>query len=191
MRLVISLFALAGLVFAATQAEAASCSSFAVIKSYDADAKTVEVEYKKGRTSKYFPKPEGTPRDSSKIPRSCKGKVTKTTTLAVKPTGGRMTVTQVRSNFEGKMQNDTDDPAWLAGKLQELIEAKAEVVIVVRPGVGKDAPLGMTTLYRPRSKRSMTTRRTPDRVPIGVYTTWGTSGPSSTRRAATRRRTLE
>ena len=149
MRLVISLFALAGLVFASAQAQAASCSSFALINSYDADAKTVEVEYKKGRTSKYFPKPEGTPRDSSKIPKKCKGKVTKTTSLVVKPTGGRMTVTQVRSNFEGKMQNDTDDPAWLPARLQELIEAKSEVVIVVRPGMGKDAPLGVTTVYLP------------------------------------------
>jgi len=150
MRLVISLFALAGLVFASSQAEAASCSSFALIKSHDTDAKTVDVEYnKKGRTSKFFPKPEGTPRDSSKIPKKCKGKVVKTTTLVVKPTGGRMTVTQVRSNFEGKMLNDTDDPTWLPGKLQELIDAKTEVVIVVRPGMGKDAPLGVTTVYLP------------------------------------------
>jgi hypothetical protein len=47
------------------------------------------------------------------------------------------------------MQNDTDDEAWLPTKLKELIDAKTEVVIVVRPGVGKDAPLGMTTLYLP------------------------------------------
>jgi len=149
MRLFISLFALAGLVFASVQAEAKSCSSFAVIKSHDAEANTVEVEYEKGRTTKYFPKPEGTPRDSSKIPNPCKGKVLKQTSLVVKPTGGRMTVTQVRSNFEGKMQNDTDDPAWLAARLKELIDAKTEVVVVVRPGMGKDAPLGMTTLYLP------------------------------------------
>lgn len=149
MRLFISLFALAGLVFASGQAEAKSCSSFAVIKSYDADAKMVEVEYKKGRTQKYFPKPEGTPADSSKIPKSCRGKVLKTTKLAVKATGGRMTVTQIRSNFEGKMQNDTDDPAWLPAKLKELIDGEMEVVIVVRPGMGKDDPLGMTTLYLP------------------------------------------
>jgi hypothetical protein len=149
MRLFISLFALAGLVFASAQAEAASCSSFALIKSYDADGKTVEVEYKKGRQTKYFPKPEGTPKDSSKIPRGCKGRVLKQTSLVVTPTGGRMTVTQIRSNFEGKMQNDTDDPAWLPAKLKELIEAETEVVIVVRPGMGKDAPLEMTTLYLP------------------------------------------
>jgi hypothetical protein len=149
MRLIISLFALVGLVFASAQAGAKSCSSFAVIKSYDAEAKTVDVEYKKGRTTKYFPKPEGTPTDSSKIPKACKGKVLKTTTLAVKPTGGRLTVTQVRSNFEGKMQNDTDDPAWLPARFQELIDAETQVVIVVRPGLGKDAPLGVTTVYLP------------------------------------------
>lgn len=149
MRLVISLFALVGFVFASVQAEAKSCSSFAVLKSYDAEAKMVEVEYKKGRTSKFFPKPEGTPADSSKIPRVCKGRVLKTTTLAVKPTGGRMTVTQVRSNFEGKMQNDLDDPAWLPAKFKELIDAETQVVIVVRPGLGKDDPLGLTTLYLP------------------------------------------
>ena len=149
MRLVISLFALVGLVFASAQAEAKSCSSYAVIKSYDAKAQTVDVEYVKGRTTKYFPKPEGTPADSSKVPRGCKGKVLKTTTLAVKATGGRMTVTQIRSNFEGKMQNDTDDPAWLPAKLKELIDGKTQVVIVVRPGMGKDDPLGMTTVYLP------------------------------------------
>jgi hypothetical protein len=152
MRLFIPLFALLGLVFVSAQAEAKSCSSFAVIKSYDAEAKTVDVEYKKGGTSKYFPKPEGTPRDSSKIPGSCKGRVLKTTTLVATPTGGRMTVTQVRSNFEGKMQNDTGDPAWLPAKLKELIDAKTQVVIVVRPGMGKDAPLGVTTLYLPISE---------------------------------------
>jgi hypothetical protein len=149
MRLVISLFALLGLVFASAQAGAKSCSSYAVIKSYDAEAQTVEVEYKKGRTTKFFPKPEGTPADSSKVPRECKGKVLKTTTLAVKTTGGRMTVTQIRSNFSGKMQNDTDDPGWVPAKLKELIDAQTEVVIIVRPGMGRDDPLGMTTVYLP------------------------------------------
>jgi len=88
-------------------------------------------------------------KNADKIPDKCKRKVTRNTSFLVKPTGGKLSVTQVRSNFEGKMQNDTDDPAWLPGKLQELIEAKAEVVIVVRPGMGKDAPLGVTTVYLP------------------------------------------
>jgi len=149
MRLTIPFFAFALLSFASAQAEAASCSSLAVIKSYDASAQTVEVEYKKGRTNKFFPKPEGTPTDSQKIPKECKGRVLKTTSLAVTPTGGRMTVTQIRSNFEGKMQNDTDDAAWFPSRVKELIDAKTEVVIVVRPGMGKDAPLGVTTVYLP------------------------------------------
>ena len=149
MRRFIPLLALAGLVFASGQAEAKSCSSFAVIKSFDAKSQTVEVEYKKGRTNKFFPKPEGTPADSSKVPPGCRGKVLKTTNLAVKTTGGRMSVTQIRSNFHGKMQNDTDDPNWLPAQLKQLIDAKTEVVIIVRPGVGKNDPLGMTTVYLP------------------------------------------
>jgi len=149
MHRIIPLFALAGLVFASAHAEAKSCSSFAVIKSYDSEGQTVEVEYKKGRTNKFFPKPEGTPTDSSKIPKPCTGKVLKTKQLEVKATGGRMTVTQIRANFSGKMQNDTDDPAWLPAKLKELIDGETEVVIIVRPGLGKDAPLGMTTVYLP------------------------------------------
>jgi hypothetical protein len=149
MRLLIPVLAVAALVLASAQAEAKSCSSYALIKSYDAEAKTVDVEYKKGRTNKFFPKVSGSPASTDKIPKSCKGKVTKTTTLAVKPTGGRMSVTQVRANFSGKMQNDTDDAAWLPAKLKELIDAKTQVVIVVRPGIGKDAPLGMTTVYLP------------------------------------------
>jgi hypothetical protein len=151
MRRFIPLLALAGLVFASGQAEAKSCSSFAVIKSFDAKSQMVEVEYKKGRTNKFFPKPEGTPSDSSKVPSVCTGRVLKTTNLAVKTTGGRMSVTQIRSNFHGKMQNDTDDPNWLPAKLKELIDAKTEVVIIVRPGIGKNDPLGMTTVYLPIS----------------------------------------
>ena len=133
----------------ASQADAKSCSSFAIIKGQDAAAKTVKVKYGRGRVNKFFPRPEGTPNDTSKVPGSCKGKVTKTTELAVKPTGGRMSVTQVRSNFEGKMLNDPDDGTWLGKKLDQLIANKTEVVLVIRPGMGKDAPLGVTTLYLP------------------------------------------
>ena len=39
--------------------------------------------------------------------------------------------------------------AWLGKKLDELIANKTEVVLVIRPGMGKDAPLGVTTLYLP------------------------------------------
>jgi hypothetical protein len=135
--------------FFAGQAQAASCSAFVVLKSFDAAKSTVEVDYGSGNVSKYFPKPEGSPRDSSKIPATCKGNVTKQKDLVVKGTGGRMSITQIRTNFEGKMLNNPDDPAWLPAKLDELIKAKTQVVIVVRPGIAKNSPLGITTMYLP------------------------------------------
>ena len=149
MRFLIPIVVLVALCLGAAQADAASCSAFAVIKSYNEDASTVEVSFEKGNERKYFPKPEGTPKDSSKIPDKCKRKVTRESSFLVKPTGGRMSVTQVRSNFEGKMLNDTGDPDWLPSKLKQLIADKTTVVIVIRPGLGKDAPLGITTLYLP------------------------------------------
>ena len=93
--------------------------------------------------------PAMTPKSADKIPDKCKRKVTKDPNYVVKPTGGKMSVTQVRSNFEAKMLNDTEDPAWLPAKMKELIEAKTLVVVLIRPGVGKDAPLGLTTIYLP------------------------------------------
>lgn len=133
----------------AGQAHAASCSAFAVIKSFDPKASTVEVEYGSGSMSKFFPKPEGAPNDSTKQPAACKGNVTKEKNLQVKGTGGKMSVTQVRTNFEGKMLNNIDDPAWLPAKLDELIKGKTQVVLVIRPGMAKGSPIGITTLYLP------------------------------------------
>lgn len=155
MRLAISVLAFVALCFASAQAEAKSCSGFAVLKSYDAATKTVEIEYEKGKTRKYFPKPEGTPRDSQKLPKECRGKTKKQTSLAIKPTGGRMTVTQIRSNFEGKMLNDTDNEGWVPAEIQKLIDAKTQVVIVVRPGLAKDSPLGVTTIYLPVTEEEL------------------------------------
>jgi hypothetical protein len=149
MRLAIPVFAILAFFPVSAWAEAKSCAAFVVIKAYDANANSVEVEYGKGKMSQYFPRPEGSPTDTSKIPGACASRVTKTTSLAVKPTGGRMSVTQIRSNFEGKMLNDTSDAAWVPAKLKELVASKEQVVIVVRPGLGKDAPLGVTTLYLP------------------------------------------
>ena len=150
MRFKISLLSFAAAVFGvASQADAASCSAFVVIKSFDAKASTVEVEYGSGSLGKFFPKPEGAPTDSTKQPSACKPNVTKTKTLQVKATGGKMSVTQVRTNFEGKMLNNVDDPAWLPAKLDELIKAKTQVVLVIRPGMAKNSPLGITTLYLP------------------------------------------
>ncbi len=138
-----------GLCLGATQAQAKSCSSFAVVKAFDADASTVQVSHEKGRVTKYFPKPAGTPRDSSKIPKKCNSKITKQSDFKVKSSGGRMTMTQVRTNFRGDMLNDAEDPNWLPTKLKELIASNATVVLVIRPGMGKDAPLGITTVYLP------------------------------------------
>jgi hypothetical protein len=149
MRLAILVFAVLALCLGSTQANARSCSSFALIKSYDAAAKTVEISYEKGKLGKFFPRPEGDSQSGSRIAKGCRGKVKKTTALVVKPTGGRMTVTQVRSNFEGKMLNDTEDPAWLPAQLEKLIAEETQVVVVIRPGIGKDAPLGITTIYLP------------------------------------------
>ena len=149
MRFVIPIVVFVALCLGSAQADAASCSAFAVIKAYDADAKTVEVSFEKGNKRQFFPKPEGTPKNADKIPDTCKRKVTKSPSFRVKPTGGKLSVTQVRSNFEAKMLNDTEDPAWLPAKLKELIEAKTQVVVLIRPGVGKDASLDLTTIYLP------------------------------------------
>jgi hypothetical protein len=133
----------------AGRAEAQSCSNFIAIKSYDADSKTVEVSYEKGNQKKYFPKPEGTPADSTKIPKKCTSKVKRKKSLIVKPTGGRMTVTQVRSNFDGKMLNDSEDATWLPKELEKLIAAKTPVVAVIRPGMKKTDSPTLTTIYLP------------------------------------------
>ena len=149
MRIVLPALLILAYFAAAAPAEAASCTSFATIKAYSGEKSAVKIAWKKGKVNKYFPRPEGTPADSSKVPAGCKGKVTRQTTLGVKATGGRLSMTQVRSNFEGKMLNDPDDEKWLGNKLKELAEKKTEVVIVVRPGLGKDDPLGITTIYMP------------------------------------------
>ncbi len=149
MRLWVAVLMFVALFFGAAQAQAASCSSFTVIKSFDPGSSTIEVEHAKGTMRKYFPKPEGTPAGPSKIPEGCKSKITKQTSLAVKATGGRLSMTQIRSNFQGNMLNDVDDPSWLATEFKKLIDSKTEVVSVIRPGMGKDAPLGVTTIYLP------------------------------------------
>ena len=151
MRYVIPVFLLLAFSLAAAQAQAKSCSAFVVIESYDADAKSIAVKHTKGKPNKFFPKPEGAPSDSSKIPGKCKKKQ-RTDGYAVKSSGGRMSVTQVRSNFEGKMLNDTDSDEWFATQIQELVDGKTEVVAEVRAGMGKDAPLKINTIYLPANE---------------------------------------
>ena len=78
MRFGIPALVFVALCLGAAQAEAASsCSSFVVIKSFDEAASTVEVSYEKGKEREFFPKPEGSPRDTSKIPKGCRSKVKK------------------------------------------------------------------------------------------------------------------
>jgi hypothetical protein len=48
-----------------------------------------------------------------------------------------------------------DDPAWLPKKLGELIEAKTQVVLVIRPGMAKGSPLAVTTLYLPAGEADL------------------------------------
>jgi len=156
MRFKVSLLMFAAAAFGvASQADAASCSAFVTIKSFDAAKSTIAVDYGSGSMSKFFPKPEGAPTDTSKQPASCKPNVTKEKNLVVKGTGGKMSVTQVRTNFEGKMLNDVDDPKWLPAKLDELINAKTQVVLVIRPGLAKGSPLGVTTLYLPANEADL------------------------------------
>jgi len=154
MRFVIPIVVFVALCLGSAQADAASCSAFAVIKAYDADASTVELTFGKGKERKFFPKPEGTPK-TSKLQEKCRRKVTRNASFVVKPTGGKMSMTQVRSNFEARVLNDTDDPAWFPAKLKQLVEAKTQVVVVIRPGVGKDAPLGVTTIYLPITEEEL------------------------------------
>ena len=144
----ISIAALLALGLGAAQANAASCHVFASIKSYDADAMTVELEYEKGTERRYFPKPEGSP-GTSKLPTKCRRKVTRASSFPIKTTGGRMSVTQVRANFSGKMLNDTEDPEWLPAYLGGLIEGETMVVVILKPGPGKKDPVKLTTLYLP------------------------------------------
>ncbi|MDJ0848674.1 MAG: hypothetical protein QNK04_09875 [Myxococcota bacterium] len=149
MKFLIPAIALFVVGFAAAQAQAQSCSTFAQIQAYDAEEKTATLKYTKGSQSRYFPKPEGSPSDSTKIPKKCTKRVTRNTTAKVKPAGGRMTVTQLRMNFSGKMLNNLDDAGWVPGQLEKLISDKTKVVVVLRPGKGKKDPPELTTIYLP------------------------------------------
>jgi len=154
MRYAIPLTFLLALFLGAAQAQAKSCSSFVEIVKYDEAAQTVQVKHGRGSVRKFFPKPEGAPGDTTKIPGSCKSKAKKKE-LHVKASGGRMSVTQIRTNFEGKMLNDVDSKEWFAAKMKELIDGKTEVVAVIRPGMKKGDPLGITTIYLPANEQDL------------------------------------
>lgn len=151
MRLSVLLIAVTSILFAATSAQAGkSCSTFSKISGFDDAAQTITLEKAKGSEKKFFPKTDGAP-TASKIPAKCKSKVLGEGSFAVKSTGGRLSITQVRSNFEGKMLNDPDDKAWVGAKIKEIVAASEIVVVVLRqpPGAPKDAPHQVTTIYMP------------------------------------------
>jgi len=148
----VTLLTIAALAFGPSSALAASssCALFAVFKAYDAAKHQVEVDFVKGNERKFFPRPDsGGANNQSKLPKQCSGKFKKEKVFGVKETGGRLSVTQIRTNFEGKMLNDLEDPAWLPAQLQKLIADKTEVPVVIRPGQAKNDPLMITTLYLP------------------------------------------
>lgn len=149
MRFVLPVLALLVLGLGAVRAEAQSCSTFVVIQSYDDASKTAELSYERGSNSKFFPRPEGAPADTSKIPKKCSKKVTRNTSVKVKPSGGRMSITQFRENFSGKMRNDLDDSGWVKTNLDKLVADKTKVVAVLRPGKGRKDPADLTTIYMP------------------------------------------
>jgi len=129
-------------------AQAASCSLFAVVSGYDEADSSVTLQRRRGNERRFFPKPEGDV-SGSRIPKKCSGRILSADSFPVKATGGRLSITQIRSNFEGKMQNDTDDPEWLPTELNKLIADKTKVVVVLRPPPGKEEPYGVTTIYLP------------------------------------------
>ncbi len=68
---------------------ASSCHRFALIKAFDADAKTVEIANARGSESRFFPRPEGGGVSVSKLPTKCRKQAAKDTVFPVKLTGGR------------------------------------------------------------------------------------------------------
>jgi hypothetical protein len=148
--LIIVLVTALGLFAAAGAQAGSSCSTFAKITGYDEASKSITIDKENGSESKFFPKTEGAP-NTSKIPKKCRSRVLSQDSFPVKATGGRLSITQVRANFSGKMLNDIKDDAWLPTKLKELVASGEMVVVVLRqpPGSDKKAPYGVTTVYMP------------------------------------------
>ena len=148
MRAIIILLAAAIPFLWATSASAKSCSTFAIITGFDASGSSVTIEKQKSSEREFFPRPDGAP-NTQKIPRKCKSKILKAESFPVKATGGRLSITQIRSNFEGKMLNNTEDSSWLGAELQKLVDGKTLVAAVLRPPPGAKEPYGVTTIYLP------------------------------------------
>ena len=101
----------------ASQADAASCSAFVTIKSFDARSQHRRGGLRQRQHEQVLPEAGGrADRHDASSPPTCKANVTKTKSLQVKGTGGKMSVTQVRTNFEGKMLNDVERPGLAAGQ---------------------------------------------------------------------------
>lgn len=152
MRAIVPIVTLVFALFGAAQAaDAKSCSTFAKIEKFDAANNTVTLTKEKGDATKYFPTTEGQP-PQSKVPKKCTGRVLRQESFPVNPVGGRMKITQVRTNFYGNLLNDVDDKDWLGKKLKEIEASKDIVVVVLRPPLGqsgKDVTYEVTTIYMP------------------------------------------
>ena len=46
-------------------------------------------------------------------------------------------------------------PGGQPGRLEKLIAEQTTAVVVIRPGMGKDAPLGVTTIYLPATEEEL------------------------------------
>ena len=143
---------------AASSADAKSCSTFAVIKSFDAASKSITIDVAKGDSGKFFPKPEGSP-NVSKVPGKCNARVLKSPGFEVRAVGGRLSITQVRKNFSDTMLNNPDDASWLPAKMDELVKGKTMVVLVLRPDDTakdkKNPPHWVSTVYMPVTQEEL------------------------------------
>ena len=93
------------LLLIATTADARSCSTFAKIEAFDTETSMMTLKVTKGNSQKFFPKPEGSGTGNSKIPKKCKTRILKKGSFEVRTTGGRLKLTQIRSNFNDNMLN--------------------------------------------------------------------------------------
>lgn len=141
------------LLLVATTADARSCSTFAKIEAFDTETSMMTLKVTKGNSQKFFPKPEGSGTGNSKIPKKCKTRILKKGSFEVRTTGGRLKLTQIRSNFNDNMLNNPDDSKWVGAELDKLIADKTKVVVVLRPIMGakdkKKAPHWVSTIYMP------------------------------------------
>ena len=77
-----------------------------------------------------------------------------------------MSITQVRSNFSGKMVNNTDEASWMTAQLQSLIDSGEVVVVVLRqpPGSDKKTPYATQVPFYVRWQRLQESASTPSRI---------------------------